>query len=210
MSQATPQKKRGSLEKRGRLPLLNREPHGEREKRGMSLSLGLPEQRLNVTRPVQGADDFNPVVHGLVKDEVAMSYGETAKARGQLLPLAPQFGGLGQQLKFGLHRVEQLESRFPVVFGDIAGDFSGRVVGITDGDTITVLHNGRGEKIRLELVKVGYAWWYRKYAPHNTELERLEEEAREAKRGLWTDQHAMPPWEYRKIRRSETEFSLSH
>ena len=28
-------------------------------------------------------------------------------------------------------------------------DFSGRVVGVTDGDTITVLHNGRGEKIRL-------------------------------------------------------------
>src|SRR5437667_1417582 len=28
-------------------------------------------------------------------------------------------------------------------------DFSGRVVGITDGDTIKVLHNGRAEKIRL-------------------------------------------------------------
>jgi micrococcal nuclease len=30
-----------------------------------------------------------------------------------------------------------------------AADFTGKVVGITDGDTITVLHNGRGEKIRL-------------------------------------------------------------
>jgi len=28
-------------------------------------------------------------------------------------------------------------------------DFSGRVVGISDGDTIKVLHNGRAEKIRL-------------------------------------------------------------
>jgi endonuclease YncB( thermonuclease family) len=28
-------------------------------------------------------------------------------------------------------------------------DFSGRVVGVTDGDTITVLHDGKGEKIRL-------------------------------------------------------------
>jgi endonuclease YncB( thermonuclease family) len=28
-------------------------------------------------------------------------------------------------------------------------DFSGRVVGVTDGDTITILHNGQGEKIRL-------------------------------------------------------------
>jgi micrococcal nuclease len=30
-----------------------------------------------------------------------------------------------------------------------AGNFTGKVVGISDGDTITVLHNGRGEKIRL-------------------------------------------------------------
>ena len=30
-----------------------------------------------------------------------------------------------------------------------AADFTGKVVGVTDGDTITVLHNGRGEKIRL-------------------------------------------------------------
>ena len=30
-----------------------------------------------------------------------------------------------------------------------ADDFSGPVVGISDGDTITVLHDGKGEKIRL-------------------------------------------------------------
>ncbi len=28
-------------------------------------------------------------------------------------------------------------------------EFSGRVVGVSDGDTITVLHNGKGERIRL-------------------------------------------------------------
>lgn len=33
----------------------------------------------------------------------------------------------------------------PVAFAD----FTGRVVGVTDGDTIKVLHNGRAEKIRL-------------------------------------------------------------
>src|SRR5205809_7677793 len=31
----------------------------------------------------------------------------------------------------------------------LAENFTGRVVGISDGDTITVMHNGRGEKIRL-------------------------------------------------------------
>lgn len=35
-------------------------------------------------------------------------------------------------------------------FGNEAfADFSGRVVGVTDGDTITTLHNGKAEKIRL-------------------------------------------------------------
>ncbi len=31
----------------------------------------------------------------------------------------------------------------------LATDFTGRVVGVADGDTITVLHNGQGERIRL-------------------------------------------------------------
>ena len=28
-------------------------------------------------------------------------------------------------------------------------EFTGRVVGVSDGDTITVLHNGKGERVRL-------------------------------------------------------------
>ncbi len=28
-------------------------------------------------------------------------------------------------------------------------DFTGKVVGVSDGDTITVLHSGKGERIRL-------------------------------------------------------------
>ena len=30
-----------------------------------------------------------------------------------------------------------------------AGDFNGLVVGVSDGDTIHVMHNGRTEKVRL-------------------------------------------------------------
>jgi len=30
-----------------------------------------------------------------------------------------------------------------------AADFTGKVVGVTDGDTLSVLHNGRGERVRL-------------------------------------------------------------
>ncbi len=31
----------------------------------------------------------------------------------------------------------------------LAADFTGRVVGVSDGDTITVLHKGKPERIRL-------------------------------------------------------------
>ncbi len=135
----------------------------------------------------------------------------------------------------------------------LAADFTGRVVGVSDGDTITVLHNGKGERIRLhgidspekrqafgnrakqftstlvfgetvtvqvvdrdrygrtvaevlppdghslnrELVRAGFAWWYRRYAPDDETLEQLEREARGAQRGLWADPHAVAPWEWR-------------
>ena len=38
-----------------------------------------------------------------------------------------------------------------------------------------------------EIVRAGFAWWYRQYARHDKELERLESEAKGAKRGLWVD-----------------------
>ncbi len=56
-----------------------------------------------------------------------------------------------------------------------------------------------GRSLNHELVKAGFAWWYRKYAPEDDTLKQLEEEARQAKRGLWVDPHAVPPWEWRKM-----------
>jgi len=135
-----------------------------------------------------------------------------------------------------------------------AAGYTGKVVGVQDGDTIEVLHNQRPERIRLsgidcpekgqafgkrakqatselvfgkevtlqtygkdkykrtiadvllpdgtnvnrELVKDGWCWWYRKYAPGDTVLEGLENEARVAGRGLWAAPHPVPPWEWRK------------
>src|SRR6267143_2583898 len=47
-----------------------------------------------------------------------------------------------------------------------------------------------------KLVKQGWCWWYRKYAPRDTTLERREAEARIAKRGLWVDLQPVLPWEW--------------
>lgn len=133
----------------------------------------------------------------------------------------------------------------------IAETIHGQVVGVTDGDTLTVLINKQQVKIRLaeidapemrqdygqrakqalstlvfkkavvvevnsrdkygrtlariyadgldvnaEMVRLGYAWVYRKYArdPH---LLIAETEARASHRGLWAGKTALPPWEWR-------------
>ena len=58
-----------------------------------------------------------------------------------------------------------------------------------------------GTNINHALVKAGWCWWNRIYAPLDTELEKLEKEARNAKKGLWVDPAPIPPWAYRKARR---------
>ena len=55
-----------------------------------------------------------------------------------------------------------------------------------------------GTHVNHTLVKDGWCWWYRKYAPRNTELARLEQQAREAKQGLWEGQTQIPPWQWGK------------
>jgi endonuclease YncB( thermonuclease family) len=57
-----------------------------------------------------------------------------------------------------------------------------------------------GRILNRELVAAGLAWWYRS-RDSEPELERLEHEARSARRGLWADPHPEPPWEYRRRRR---------
>lgn len=136
-----------------------------------------------------------------------------------------------------------------------AETFTARVIGVTDGDTISVLRVGRPEVIRLrgidapergqaygerarqyaaalalgkvvaveaagrdrhgrllaevhlpdgrslnrELVRAGYAWWFRRYSADRT-LAGLETEARAGRRGLWADPHPVSPWDYRQTR----------
>lgn len=142
------------------------------------------------------------------------------------------------------------------VLGDTSEILEGRVVGVHDGDTVTLLISGNQQvKIRLaqidapesdqafgqrskqslsaiifnktirvkkeaidrygrtvgtilvdgldanrEQVKRGMAWAYRNYL-HDQSLVQVEEEARRAKVGLWSDPNPMPPWEYRHVRK---------
>jgi micrococcal nuclease len=132
--------------------------------------------------------------------------------------------------------------------------FSGRVVSVTDGDTLGILHDNVEKKVRLadidapeknqafgsrskimlsekvfgktvdvyvtnkdrygryigtikvgnnninlEMVRDGYAWWYRDYSK-DYEFGQAEIYARRNKLGLWSDLSATPPWDFRKIK----------
>ncbi|MDO9268866.1 MAG: thermonuclease family protein [Methylobacter sp.] len=53
-----------------------------------------------------------------------------------------------------------------------------------------------GLDVNREQIKRGMAWVYRQYL-HDQSLLQVEEEARQAKVGLWSEPNPMPPWEYR-------------
>ena len=57
--------------------------------------------------------------------------------------------------------------------------------------------------VNEELIRQGLAWVFTRYCDRAICLEwkRLEAEAREQKRGLWSMPNAIPPWEFRRGRR---------
>lgn len=57
----------------------------------------------------------------------------------------------------------------------------------------------RGDlNVNREMVRRGYAWWYRRYAGLDFALRRAEKEARAQRRGLWRDDDPVPPWDWRR------------
>lgn len=55
--------------------------------------------------------------------------------------------------------------------------------------------------INLAMVRAGLAWWYREYAPKATDLQQAEEQARQAKAGIWIMDNNIYPAEWRKRKR---------
>lgn len=53
-----------------------------------------------------------------------------------------------------------------------------------------------GSDINFQMVRLGYAWCYRKYLTDDGCLE-IEAGARSARRGLWSDPSPTPPWDFR-------------
>ncbi len=71
-------------------------------------------------------------------------------------------------------------------------DRYGRTLGV-----VTV----QGVDVNQRLVEDGWAWHYQQYS-NDAGLERSEQSARAARRGLWAEERPIPPWEYRSRQRS--------
>ncbi len=115
-------------------------------------------------------------------------------------------GGPSGEVKVRLYRVDCPEAGQP--FADKARRFTiinakGRTVAVHGfyrdqyGRLVARVILQDGRDLGLELIRAGLAWWYRHYAPRDTEAAAFEREARQAGRGLWSVPDAVAPWDYR-------------
>lgn len=110
-----------------------------------------------------------------------------------------------EQIKIRLHGIDCPEKSQD--FGNVAKTFlsdmvAGKLVKVkkmdTDryGRTIGMVFI-EGKNVNEELLRAGLAWHY-KYYDKNPEWDKLEEDARVAKSGLWSMADPVAPWEWRK------------
>src|SRR5262249_55998227 len=64
------------------------------------------------------------------------------------------------------------------------------------GRLIARVHVNDGD-LSVQLLQAGLAWQYTEYS-HDPVLASAEQEARRAKRGLWSEANAVPPWVWRR------------
>jgi endonuclease YncB( thermonuclease family) len=139
------------------------------------------------------------------------SFATTAQIQGKVVSIADgdTFTMLvdNEQVKVRLHGIDCPEKGQD--FGNVAKEFLadyvfGKVVSVkymdTDryGRTIGMVVVG-GVNLNEKLLEAGLAWHYKTY-DKNPDWAKLEEQARRAKKGLWVQPNAVPPWDYRKMK----------
>ena len=71
-----------------------------------------------------------------------------------------------------------------------------------------------GRDINISQIEAGLAWHYKKYASEQSAVDReryawAETRARAAQSGLWRDKRPLPPWEYRKMKKSRSAGAMT-
>ena len=109
---------------------------------------------------------------------------------------APEFGQpLGREAQKHLKSIA-LGKRFSLRICS-KRDRYGRIVGfLTDGES--------ADTVNAQMVRSGYAWWYRRYQPSAYDLRDGEREARKKRLGVWSSNDPTPPWEWREKKRRRT------
>ncbi len=62
---------------------------------------------------------------------------------------------------------------------------------------ISTVYLEDGRELNLEILKAGYAWYYKRYSKR-VDYADAENHAREAGIGLWAEKNPTPPWEWRR------------
>jgi len=70
-------------------------------------------------------------------------------------------------------------------------------------DVVFVISGGLD--IGLELIKMGLAWYTPEYAPEREDYAAAQLEAKQAKRGLWSDKNPIAPMEWRENKKTKGE-----
>lgn len=113
--------------------------------------------------------------------------------------------GTGADLTIRVEGIDCPESGQP--YGGVARRFTRSVafdrvvqVHVMDEDAhgrlIARVHVNDGD-LSVQLLQAGLAWQYTEYS-HDPVLASAEQEARRAKRGLWSEANAVPPWVWRR------------
>lgn len=72
------------------------------------------------------------------------------------------------------------------------------------GRYIANVFYNNNRNLSYELVKQGLAWHYIKYS-NDKRLNRIEDNARQKKTGLWKDPNSIPPWEWRANKKKKSK-----
>jgi endonuclease YncB( thermonuclease family) len=95
-------------------------------------------------------------------------------------------------------RLGQLVSRKSVDIENVDTDRYGR--------TVALVRLKDGTLVNGEMVRSGLGWVYEQYCQRQDLCARLRQsqaEARRAGRGLWADPQPVPPWEWRRLHKTE-------
>lgn len=144
------------------------------------------EELLGKVVKITDGDTVHILIEGNVKEKIRLA-GIDAPERKQA------FGKKAKQYLADLIGAQQVTVEFD------KRDRYGRIVG-------KIIFNDKD--INLEMVRVGLAWHYKKYAHEQSEDDRIayvvaENNAWKNKKGLWFDKEPISPWEYRKEQRNQ-------